>query len=149
VRAAVVTAGSDEVCASCTIADTALSRMRGLLGRPGLARGEGLLLRPAGSVHTAFMRFPIDAAFLDGDMRVLKVKPNLAPWRAVAVRGAKAVLELPAGECARRGIAPGVELATSEAQAPTSPDKAETSPAQAEAPTSHASWPVRAEPPTQ
>ena len=52
------------VCERCLVADSPWSRMRGLLGRRGLESGEGLLLRPTGSVHTFFMRFPIDAVFL-------------------------------------------------------------------------------------
>jgi CheY-like chemotaxis protein len=50
------------------------------------------------------MRFPIDAVFLDTDFRVVKLVQRLAPWRAASARRAKAVLELPAGECARRGL---------------------------------------------
>lgn len=85
--------------------------MRGLLGRAGLASGEGVLLKPAGSVHTWFMRFPIDVVFLDRDMRVLKVAANVAPWRMAACRGAKSALELRAGESQRRGIEAGLKLA--------------------------------------
>jgi uncharacterized membrane protein (UPF0127 family) len=85
--------------------------MRGLLGRADLPRGEGLLLRPAGSVHTAFMRFPIDVVFLDEDDCVLKVVHSVPPWRAVGCRGAKAVVELPPGECSRRNLEPADELA--------------------------------------
>jgi len=92
--------------------------MKGLLGRRSLARGEGLLLRPAGSVHTAFMRFPIDVVFLDKDMTVLHVAPAVRPWRAAMTRGAKLVLELPAGECELRGIRPGVQLSASEPEPP-------------------------------
>jgi uncharacterized membrane protein (UPF0127 family) len=55
-----------------------------------------------------FMRFPIDAVFLDRDLVVLKVVENLAPWRMAAQRGAKAVLELPAG--AASGLRPGDRL---------------------------------------
>jgi uncharacterized protein len=84
--------------------------MRGLLGRSGLSSGEGLLLRPAGSVHTAFMRFAIDVVFLDRDLRVVKVVPEVVPWRTAACRGARAVLELPAGEASRRGLREGVSL---------------------------------------
>ena len=61
------------VCERCLLAETPLARLRGLLGRRGLDAGEGLLLKPAGSIHTAFMRFAIDAVFLDGSDRVLKV----------------------------------------------------------------------------
>ena len=78
--------------------------MRGLLGRRELPSGEGILLRPAASVHTAFMRFPIDVAFLDADNRVVKIASRLAPWKAAAARKAKAALELPAGEAERRGL---------------------------------------------
>jgi uncharacterized membrane protein (UPF0127 family)/Flp pilus assembly protein protease CpaA len=98
------------VCPGLSVADTAPSRMKGLLGRRSLDSGEGLLLRPAGSVHTAFMRFPIDVVFLDGDLQVLEVRDSVPPWRAAARRGAKAVLELPAGEARSREIAPGMQL---------------------------------------
>jgi len=84
--------------------------MRGLLGRRDLPHGEGLMLRPASSVHTAFMRFPIDAVFLDRDGRVLKVARGLRPWKTSARRKARAVLELPAGESERRGIEIGERL---------------------------------------
>jgi uncharacterized membrane protein (UPF0127 family)/Flp pilus assembly protein protease CpaA len=92
------------------VADTPIARLRGLLGRDGLAKGHGLLIRPTWSVHTAFMRFPIDVVFLDRNMRVLEVTENLAPWRAASRRGARAVLELPAGECARVGLVAGDQL---------------------------------------
>ncbi len=95
------------VCERCTIAERPLARMRGLLGRRALPSGEGLLLRPAGSIHTACMRFPIDAVFLDREQRVTRVVEHMAPWRVAASRGARAVLELPAGEAARRGLRPG------------------------------------------
>ncbi len=88
-----------------------LRRMRGLLGRRDLPRGEGLLLRPAASIHTFFMRFPIDAVFLDADGVVVGVAPDLPPWRVAARKHARAVLELAAGECERRGIVPGKRLA--------------------------------------
>jgi uncharacterized protein len=98
------------VCERCLLAETPLARLRGLLGRSDLPPGEGLLLRPAGSIHTAFMRFPIDAVFLDRSDRVLKVAHELAPWRMAGCRGARAVLELAAGEATRRGLHPGVSL---------------------------------------
>jgi uncharacterized membrane protein (UPF0127 family) len=96
--------------AGIVVADTPRTRMKGLLGRRSLEPGEGLLLRPAGSVHTAFMRFAIDAVFLDRELRVLKVASGLRPWRTAARRKAHAVLELPAGEAERRGLEPGDRL---------------------------------------
>jgi uncharacterized membrane protein (UPF0127 family) len=84
--------------------------MRGLLGRPRLAVGHGLLLRPARAVHTWFMRFAIDIVFLDRQLTVLATAERVPPWRAERCKGARAVLELPAGACAARGLAPGEQL---------------------------------------
>lgn len=97
-------------CEHCVLADNPWRRLRGLLGRSELPAGEGLLLRPAGSIHMMFMRFPIDAVFLDRDNVVVDVVPSLRPWRVAARRGSKAVLELAADEAARRGIVPGARL---------------------------------------
>lgn len=98
------------ICERCTVADTPLARLKGLLGRSELPRGEGLLLRPASAVHTWFMRFPIDAVFVDRDLVVVGVAADLKPWRAAGRRGARAVVELPAGESERRGLKPGDAL---------------------------------------
>ena len=84
--------------------------MKGLLGRKRLEREEGILLRPASSIHTAFMRFPIDAVFLDGEGRVLRFAAEVKPWRAAGCRGARAVLELSSGESERRGVRPGGQV---------------------------------------
>jgi uncharacterized protein len=97
----------DVVCDRCVVAASPFSRMKGLLGRSELRPGEGLLLRPASAIHTFFMRFPIDAVFLDRDWRVVGISGDVAPWRTAGRKGAKAVLELPAGESARRGLRPG------------------------------------------
>jgi uncharacterized protein len=88
--------------------------MKGLLGRSSLPAGEGVLIRPAGSIHTFFMRFPIDAVFLTRDLEVVDVAADLRPWRLAGRRGAHAVLELPAGEAARRGIRRGERLVLGE-----------------------------------
>jgi uncharacterized protein len=74
-----------------------LLRMRGLLGRRSLEEGEGIWLEPASSIHTHFMRFPIDVLFLGSRGRVLKKVPALPPWRCAGARGAHSVLELRAG----------------------------------------------------
>jgi uncharacterized membrane protein (UPF0127 family) len=95
------------VCERCRLADSPLRRMRGLLGRSELDGEEGVWLRPASSIHTLFMRFAIDAVFLDRDNRVVRVAGHLLPWRTAGARGARSVLELRAGECARRGVAVG------------------------------------------
>jgi uncharacterized membrane protein (UPF0127 family)/CheY-like chemotaxis protein len=92
------------------LADHPLARMRGLMGMRDLPAGEGLLLTPAPAIHTAFMRFPIDALFLDGNHRVVGLVERLRPWRVASKKSARAVLELSAGECARRGVRIGDRL---------------------------------------
>jgi uncharacterized protein len=83
-------------------------RMRGLLGRDELAANEGLLLDPCRSIHMFGMRFPIDAVFLDSDMRVLKIFPALQPGKlAQGPHGTCSVLEIPAGSAAELNILPG------------------------------------------
>jgi uncharacterized membrane protein (UPF0127 family) len=100
------------VCERCTVAHTMFARMRGLLGTRGLDSGEGLLIRPAPSIHTFFMRFPLDVVFLSRQGEVLKVAERVPPWRARSCRHSYAVLELAAGEASRRGIAVGDRLDT-------------------------------------
>ena len=107
------------VCERCLLAERALTRMRGLLGRRYLPPGEGILLKPASSVHMAFMRFAIDAVFLDSDMRVVKIAADLKPWRAAGARGSKSCLEIAAGEAARRGLTVGDRLVADSSPATT------------------------------
>ena len=99
------------VCERVMVSDRAHRRMRGLLGRRYLRAGEGMVLRPGWSIHTAFMRFPIDAVFLDADQVVIKIEHEVGPWRTVSCRGAREVVELPAGECHRRGLEVGDRVA--------------------------------------
>jgi uncharacterized protein len=99
------------VCDSCGLAATFFTRLRGLLDRKGLAPGEGLLIRPASSIHTFFMRFPIDVVFVDRGGVVVKLVSNLRPWRVALGRGGRDVLELRAGEADSRGIRLGDRLA--------------------------------------
>lgn len=88
------------VCERCHLAVSSLDRMRGLLGRDSLEPGEGMLFRPAGSIHMLFMRFAIDAVFCDRDLQVIDVVRGLGPWRFAARRGAKVVIELADGAAA-------------------------------------------------
>jgi uncharacterized protein len=107
------------VCERCEVPKRALGRMRGLLGRDGLEPGAGMLLRREPSIHTFFMRFPIDVVFFDKTNTVLKVVPNLRPWRAAAARRAAGVLELPAGTAAAAGLRTGVGLVITAVDEPT------------------------------
>jgi len=98
------------VCERCEVADGFWTRFRGLMLRPDLGEGEGMLIRSAGSVHTFFMRFPLDCVFLDRDLAVVAVREGVRPWRAAAAKGAKATLELPAGAAVHSGVAAGDRL---------------------------------------
>lgn len=85
----------------CMVADSFMSRFKGLMGRASLAHGSGLLLEPCNSVHTFFMQFAIDVAYLGrdaGNYKVLAIRRDMRPWRMdFPVFGASAVLELPSG----------------------------------------------------
>lgn len=93
------------------VAHTLPRRMRGLLGRGRLDPGHGIALRPAWSIHTFFMRFPIDVVFLDENQTVVRIEESMRPWRTVSHRGAMEVVELAAGECARRELSVGDRVA--------------------------------------
>lgn len=99
------------ICETVQVADTILRRMRGLLGRSSLEPGEGLLLRPAWSIHTMFMRFPIDVVFVDHDLIVIRIAHSLRPFTTASCRGGREVVELAAGECERRGLEVGDRVA--------------------------------------
>jgi uncharacterized protein len=99
------------VAESVIVADSTMRRLRGLLGKGDLPSGHGILLRPAWSIHTAFMRFPIDVVFLDADQVVVKIVPRLAAFKTASCRGAREVIELRSGECDRRGLSLGDRVA--------------------------------------
>jgi uncharacterized protein len=102
--------GGGTVCDRCEIAESIFARMRGLLGRSELPPGRGMLINPAPSVMTYFMRFPIDVVFLDRDWRVVRIVHRLGPWRVAGARRAVAALELPAGTAECCGVNVGDEL---------------------------------------
>ncbi len=110
------------VCETVLLADNPWLRLRGLLGRDSLPAGEGILLTPSPSIHSAFMRFEFDAVFLDRDMRVLRLVERLPAWKARSAKGAKSVLELAAGEIQKRGLQVDDQLAvTTEEGVPERP----------------------------
>ena len=82
-------------------------RRRGLLGRMHFDRGAAMILAPCTSVHTFFMRFPIDVVFVCRSGRVVKVCANLRPWRISVAWRAFAAIELPAGAAAASGTQRG------------------------------------------
>jgi hypothetical protein len=92
------------------VADTAPLRNRGLLKHERLDEGEGLWIVPTQSIHMFFMKFAIDAVFLDSSMRVVKIAADLKPWQLASCGKARHTLEIPAGSAAARGIEVGHEL---------------------------------------
>jgi uncharacterized membrane protein (UPF0127 family) len=86
------------------LADTYLSRLRGLLGRKRLGDGEGLLLKGCAAVHTIGMRYPLDIVFLDKNGRVLKCQTGVKPFRTASASGAYYTLELNKGTINKQGI---------------------------------------------
>jgi uncharacterized membrane protein (UPF0127 family) len=79
-----------------------------------------MLISPAPSVHTFFMRFPIDVVFLDRERRVVGISHGVGPWRMTGARGAVAALELAAGTAASHRLEKGdiLRLGAADATAP-------------------------------
>jgi uncharacterized membrane protein (UPF0127 family) len=99
-----------ELASRVEVADRGASRRKGLLGREGLAEGEGLWILPCEAVHTIGMRFAIDLVYLDRKMRVKKVRSNVPPWRLSACFSAHSVIELASGTVVRTQTQPGDRL---------------------------------------
>ena len=103
-----------ELASNAKLAKSFFSRAIGLLGRRRLPTGGGLILEPCSSVHTAFMLFSIDLAYVKNDGTVIKTVPALKPFRvSAAFRGARYAVELPAGVLAATQTTPGDQLSFS------------------------------------
>jgi uncharacterized membrane protein (UPF0127 family) len=108
---ALVNQRTDEALAShVEVAVTRSARRKGLLGRDGLGASCALILAPCAAIHTMFMRFDIDAVFVDADGRAVKVVRNLVPWRIAANASAHAVVEFPAGTLREDDVTVGDRL---------------------------------------
>ena len=93
------------------IADTFTKRFLGLMGRKKIPRGRGLLIEPCNSIHMFFMRFSIDAVYIDENYIVKKIVKNLLPWLGMSIcAGAHAVIELAAGEADRLNFQIGSKI---------------------------------------
>lgn len=87
------------------LADSFWSRMKGLMGKKDLAENDGLLLVPCNSVHSMFMRFPIDLLFLDQNFTVIRIIERFKPWKATPIfRDCCQVVELKAGVALKKGV---------------------------------------------
>jgi uncharacterized protein len=79
------------------LAMTSAERRKGLLGRDAMAPGSALVITRCAAVHTFWMRFSIDVAFVDSSGIVKKVVEDLGPWRMTGALFASCVIEFPAG----------------------------------------------------
>lgn len=102
--------GAARTLAYAAVAQTMWTRLRGLLGRRELARGEGLLLVPCNGVHTLGMRFAIDVVFLSESGAVIQCVENLRPGRWAHAPGACMTLELRAGSVRDAALKQGDRL---------------------------------------
>jgi len=90
------------------MADTLLKRLIGLLGRREFKEGQALVLKPANSIHTFFMRFPIDVLFIDGENKVIKAVSCLKPWRISGIYlRSRMTVELPCGILQKTSVSEG------------------------------------------
>lgn len=106
-----VTHDGNVIAEACRLADNPLSRLVGLQFARRFERGAGVLLKPCNAVHTCFVRFPIDVLFLSSDGHIVRLIPEMKPWRlSPVVRGASQTLELPAGTARAWNLAEGDRL---------------------------------------
>jgi uncharacterized membrane protein (UPF0127 family) len=94
------------------VADNLFTAGLGLMGRARLPETGGLLIHGCNGIHMMFMRFPIDAVFVDKKGVVVKTYRRLLPWIGMVpfVWRADKVAELPVGAIDRHGIKVGDQL---------------------------------------
>lgn len=106
-----------DLAARAELADTFVARLRGLLGKPLLRTGEGILLTPCNAVHMWGMKYPIDVAFLDSEGVVMAMYEGLPPGgRTRRHRGARYALEVPVRTLSIAGVKVGDPLRWSTAR---------------------------------
>ncbi|MDI6757553.1 MAG: DUF192 domain-containing protein [Endomicrobiia bacterium] len=96
------------VAARSDIADGFFSRLRGLMFAKSIAADEALVIKPCLAIHTFFMRFPLDAAFVGRGGVVLKVALGIKPWRVPSgVSSSEMVIEMASGALRKDILAEG------------------------------------------
>ncbi len=102
--------GTDVLISNVAVTQTVVERLRGLLGRPALQPDQGMWLESCNSIHTFFMRYPLDVVFIDRQQRVCHQVTGLKPWRFSGSFRATSVLELSAGQIEAKQIRLGDTL---------------------------------------
>lgn len=93
------------------IADSLFSRMKGLLGKKHLDTDEMMWIHKCNSIHTFFMKFPIDCVFVDKDLTIKKIFFDVSPWRiTLPVLSASSVIELAGGQARILNLKAGDQL---------------------------------------
>jgi uncharacterized membrane protein (UPF0127 family) len=105
--ALVIERNGEVVASAVELAGTSETRRRGLLGRDSLDPSAAIIIAPTSAIHTFFMRFVIDVAFVNREGRVLKIAHDLKPWRMAASLRGFAVVEMSAGCMRRSGVVVG------------------------------------------
>ena len=83
---------------SVFLADSPFKRIKGLLGKASFDKGQALIIKPCNSIHTFFMRFPIDALFVNKNNTVVKAISGLMPFCLSPIcLKSRFVVELPSG----------------------------------------------------
>lgn len=99
------------ICENLVVAKSLLQRMRGLLGKKGLASSEGLWLKPCNSIHTWFMNFKIDVIFVDKGLCVRALHEDVGPWKVLWPKfGFHSAFELSAGQLKKFQLEIGDQL---------------------------------------
>ena len=110
-RARLIVGANTSPLAVADVADRPWTRMIGLLGRSRLDQGDGLVIEPCDTIHTWFMRFPIDVLFVDRQGLVVNAVHGLEPFRFASGRpAATTTIELPAGTLKRAGVHQGLRV---------------------------------------
>ncbi|MCF7888001.1 MAG: DUF192 domain-containing protein [Candidatus Omnitrophica bacterium] len=102
------------IVSSAEVASGFFQRLFGLIFRNNIKDDQALIFYQAPSIHTFFMRFPIDIIFLDREMKVKRIVNSLSPWRVVFCKDAYVTIELPVGKAKQNNISLGdkIELVT-------------------------------------
>jgi len=107
---AVNTTRNTVVASHVADADNPVTRFFGLMGKPPMPEGHGLLITPCSDIHSCWMRFEFDAIFIDKQGKVVDMIEKMKPWRLKFAKGARSVLELNGGVIAQSGTQVGDKL---------------------------------------
>lgn len=90
------------------VAETFFTRSVGLLSKKSVSSNEALVIKPCCSIHTFFMKFPIDVLFIGKNGNIIELYENVKPWRILPIHlASKYVLELCAGQISAKNIKKG------------------------------------------